>query len=698
MHQRIIACQGDDFRLKADKAVWIWYPGDFEIWLHNKVLLRRSERGTSMPPFWRLDNFYPSIKFRKRVNLYEPELIRIYAEGDCTLILDNKYIYDLSDGVRIPAGEHELVITAASMQNVPCIYVEGSSIYSDQTWEASHNNHTWVEAGCWDFSDPTVLPSSFKLETVEIFPEAVEGIGKSRLVDFGKETFGYVKLTGVGGRGTISLYYGESREEALAGAEAETFDKVLCDGNGDEELVLSVSRAFRFINIVPDSEVTIKDVSAYYEFLPIECRGGFRCSDELVNRIWDTSLYTLHLNTREFFLDGIKRDRWVWSGDAYQSYLMNYYTFFDEAVNRRTMIALRGKDPVESHINYIMDYSFYWFIGFYDYYMYTGDLDFIRKNYARMLSLMEFCLNRRNSEGMMEGYPEDWVFVDWAEMDKRGEVSTEQILFRRSLEVMGLFAGLLGDTNNAERFNRLADDLEKKITCTFWDEEQGGFIQSRFEGRINRHLTKYPNIFSVLFGYTDKDRTERIKRDVLQNPNVQKITTPYMRFYELSALCGLGEQEFILKEMKDYWGGMLAQGATTFWEEYDPQVTGAARYAMYGRPFGKSLCHAWGASPVYLLGRYFLGVKPLEPGYSTYVIEPNLGGLDWIEGTVPIPGGRVNVFASSTEIRVAATKGTGCLIIRSSTPPKAAPSCKVIEVEPGLYNVTTGTTPVTVTL
>jgi hypothetical protein len=30
---------------------------------------------------------------------------------------------------------------------------------------------------------------------------------------------------------------------------------------------------------------------------------------------------------------------------------------------------------------------------------------------------------------------------------------------------------------------------------------------------------------------------------------------------------------------------------------------------MYGRPFGKSLCHAWGASPIYLLGKYYLGVN-----------------------------------------------------------------------------------------
>ncbi|MBN2614002.1 MAG: hypothetical protein JXB00_20765 [Bacteroidales bacterium] len=49
---------------------------------------------------------------------------------------------------------------------------------------------------------------------------------------------------------------------------------------------------------------------------------------------------------------------------------------------------------------------------------------------------------------------------------------------------------------------------------------------------------------------------------------------------------------------------------------------------MYGRRFGKSLCHAWGASPVYLLGRYFVGVRPTKPGYEEFEIRPVLGGLE----------------------------------------------------------------------
>lgn len=144
-----------------------------------------------------------------------------------------------------------------------------------------------------------------------------------------------------------------------------------------------------------------------------------------------------------------------------------------------------------------------------------------------------------------------------------------------------------------------------------------------------------------------------------------------MRFYELEALCALGEQEAVMKEMKAYWGGMLKEGATSFWEKYNPEETGTQHLAMYGRPYGKSLCHAWGASPIYLLGKYYLGVKPVKEGYKEFSIAPVLGGLKWMEGTVPTPNGDIHIYMDKKTIKVKATEGKGYLTIKSSRQPKA---------------------------
>ena len=145
-----------------------------------------------------------------------------------------------------------------------------------------------------------------------------------------------------------------------------------------------------------------------------------------------------------------------------------------------------------------------------------------------------------------------------------------------------------------------------------------------------------------------------------------------MRFYELEALCEMGEQVQVMKEMKAYWGGMLREGATSFWEKYNPEEKGVEHLAMYGRPYGKSLCHAWGASPIYLLGKYYLGVRPVKPGYEEFSITPTLGGLEWMDGTVPAPQGDIRVYMDADRIKVTAGTGRGYVYISSASLPEAS--------------------------
>jgi hypothetical protein len=477
---------------------------------------------------------------------------------------------------------------------------------------------------------------------------------------------------GLKGAGELRLFYGESREEALDTERGETLDRFSFQSTEQSDFTTPESRAFRYVYVEAEG-LTFASVSMLYEYLPLAYRGAFRCSDELLNRIWDISAYTLHLTTRELFIDGIKRDRWVWSGDAYQSYLMNYYLFFDSPSVRRTQLYLRGKDPVTSHINTIMDYTSYWFMGIYDYYTYTGDRAFIELVYPRMQSLMDFCLARRNADGMLEGLAGDWVFIDWADfaMSKSGEVSIEQLLFHRSLQTMAKCAEWLGLPDDQMRYEQLAKALYDKFFTAFWSDEKQAFVHNRENGRQSAQVTPYTNMFAVLFDDLDAAHTQAVKQSVLLNPDALKITTPYMRFYELEALCKLGEHRHVLQEIRDYWGGMLHEGATSFWEKYNPGEHGTEHLAMYGRPYGKSLCHAWGASPLYLFGKYYLGVKPESAGYQTFSIRPVLAGLEWMEGRVPTPNGEIRVSVRTDEIRVSASEGEGMLYFSSATPPES---------------------------
>ena len=426
--------------------------------------------------------------------------------------------------------------------------------------------------------------------------------------------------------------------------------------------------------VTKDDGVSFSELSMLYEFKPEKQRGSFTCDDEELNRIWEVGAYTMELTTRECFIDGIKRDRWIWSGDAYQSYLMNYYLSFDSQTVKNTTWALRGKDPVTSHTNTILDYTFFWFLGIYDYYLYTGDRHFISQVYPRMQTLMDYVLGRTNKNGMAEGLIGDWVFVDWTDgyMDKHGELSFEQVLFAKSLETMALCAKLANNTTDQTKYEELAADLRAKLLPAFWSETKKALVHNRLNDMPQEQITRYANMFAVFFNYLSAEQKQEIKESVLLNDSVMKISTPYMRFYELEALCALGEQKEVMKEMKDYWGGMIREGATSFWEKYNPTDKGTQHLAMYGRPYGKSLCHAWGASPIYLLGKYYLGIQPVKAGYSEFAISPNLGGLKWMEGIVPTPNGEIKLYMNENTIKVTATEGRGYLTFSSESQPQTS--------------------------
>ncbi len=724
------------------RSTWIWYPGDFEVWLGNIFNNRRTERGAMFPPFWKQDSHYPTVEFTTTVELEEPEEISITTEGQYNLSVDGK----LQTIANIPAGHHRLSIKVWNQATPPALFVCGRSIHSDTTWLTTYEDKIWIDengvahgsgiyvpVGSWHFDSPDTPPSTYHLECKEQRPISSESItDNGTLYDFGRETFGYLKLTAL--KGTIRIYYGESREEALDRNHCETLDVLSAAATGVpvppfsaagapvpfsssaagsrhpgdalstpplvrcDSIVAPSSKAFRFVYIEKEDCATYGDVLMDYEYAPhnLQHSGSFRCSDEELNRIWDVAAYTMDLTTREFFMDGIKRDRWTWSGDAIQSYLMNYYLRFDSECVKRTIRQLRGKDPVTAHVNTIMDYTFYWFKSILDYYQYTGDVAFVKEMWPRMVTLMDYVLSRTNTDGMAEGQPDDWIFVDWVDfpMHKRGTLCFEQLLLCKALETMATCATIVqSDSINSTQavsarsvsrhtqtvparsvsrhtmttdlpdYAALAATLRANINTTFWDDSRHAYLHAIEEGTLNTQITKFPNMFAILYGLCETDKQATIMQHVMLNTDIDPITTPYMRFYELETLCMGGLHQQVLKEMKDYWGGMLREGATTFWEKYIPTENGTQHLAMYGRPYGKSLCHAWGASPIYLIGKYFLGVKPTEPGYKKFEVRPYLGDLEWIEGSVPTPHGMIHIHLDRHSVSISTTEGEGTLFI-----------------------------------
>ena len=653
--------------MTAGAADWICYPGDYGLWRGNRLMAHRLLWTGRQSPSWGVYGHWPSVVFRKTADLDRDEKVRIVADGTFFVTCSstaNRQPPTRFGELTIPAGKNvRLEIRVFNDVRPPTLKVEGRTFATDADWTAGWHERDRVPAETVAVGGD-VAPTLRKLPVRHVEPVKTWRDAKGRLfADFGCETYGYLKLRGVRGTGTVRIAYAES----LAEAEAEDLD----DGtqrtalDGSEFLRLSpcaehrreFPNGFRCICVrTVEGDVSVDSLAMDYEWKPVPLRGAFRCDDDEVNRIWDVSVRTLELTRREVFIEGIKRDHWVWSGDAVQSFLMDYYTAADYTGVRDTLWVLRGKDPVLAHLNGIMDYSFYWFDAVRTYELYTGDTRFFGQVYPRMKSLLEWCISRLDEKGRPHDRPGDWMFIDWAPepLENHGGVTAfEEMLFVRALEATALVAERIGQEKDAADYRARAARLKAEIKPVFWDEAKGCFAHIlRDNGKLSERITRYPNMFGLLFGYFGEAERDQVVKNVILNDEVMRIQTPYMRFYELESLCTIGRQGEVLREMKDYWGAMLRLGATSFWELYNPTESGDRHYAMYGRNFGRSLCHAWGASPVYLLGRYYLGVAPTAPGFRQYEVRPALGGLKWMKGKVPTPHGEIEVSVADGEVTV----------------------------------------------
>ena len=663
---------------------WIWKFGEFELYhsmlLHN----RRQQYGYAEVPVWKIYPTEPVVRFSREVTT-EGGTFYVTACGNFTVEVteENGTLLKFRGRreIELPAGTCTVSVRVANYHTFPCLYIDGV-IETDGDWMADDVTEDRAPVGTsGGFDSPDRTPEVFPFAYEAVTPVEQRVVKGGILFDFGKETFARTRITvreaeslvpvNTGqseAEGTVPVSFGKAESPVLVSfgeSEEEALDEewsVVHFQDRPKDGVLEYPPyAFRYLYVKNETA----RVAAEYEYLPLAYRGAFHCDDELLNQIWEVAAYTFHLNCREFFLDGIKRDRWVWSGDAYQSLFVNHYLFMDQEIEKRTLIALGGKAPFKQHINTIMDYTFFWVMGCYEYYKTYGDVKFLEQIYPQLKEILAFCGARADEDGFLREKPGDWIFIDWAPMDKTGALCAEQILYARALHCYVQICEIIG-ADSGDCREREAQ-LVRQIFEKFYDAGLGGFIDSYESGK--RNISRQNNLIAYLFLPCSSRQKRDIYEKVILNDAVQQITTPYFKFYENLVHMEEGNDAMLEQSLREYYGGMLKEGATTFFEEYDPEKKGAEHYAMYGNPYEKSLCHAWSASPIYLLGRYRMGVKNVDVAYRHFEVEPKLGGLQHFSGRVPLPEGWVDVSVNGETVEVLTNAPGGELLVKGERIP-----------------------------
>lgn len=295
------------------------------------------------------------------------------------------------------------------------------------------------------------------------------------LLDFGREYHGTVRVTAFSvktpdGRAHLRIRFGESVMEALTplGTKNTTNDHAVRDhvyDLGQLGTTETGESGFRFVCLELEDEnavLTLQAVHLCFIFRDIPYLGSFSCDDPLLEEIWKTAAYTVHLNMQNYLWDGIKRDRLAWQGDLHTEVLTIEDVFGANPVVPKTLDFLRDHTREGEWINGYSGYSLWWVMVQSDWYRYTGDLNYLREQkdfLEKQLAMAAACVEEDGSECLPE-----FRFLDWKNLEDKGATHAGlQGLMKMAMEEGAWLLECLDEKEEAARYRSLAKKLAKHV-------------------------------------------------------------------------------------------------------------------------------------------------------------------------------------------------------------------------------------------
>ncbi len=500
------------------------------------------------------------------------------------------------------------------------------------------------------------------------------GRAVSLVVNFGRDVSGYprIKLDGPAGA-AVNVSYSErlrpdgrvtvQRPNPITGQNVHRY--ILRDGHQSWE---KFDRAgFRYLQLTlspapdrPHEPLSIRRANVNFTSYPVGGRGTFACSDDALTRIWRAGAYTLQLCMQDGFEDCPSREQRQWVGDAYVESLVNYACFGDAQLTAkliRQVAQSQRRDGMTQMATpsdmsarwplYIVDYCLSWIMTIAAYVLHTGDDAIVTGVFPEVVRAVAWFERHVGGDDLLVE-PPGWIFIDWAEVDKRGACAALNALLVAALYNAAAMADHEHAAAHAARWRALAARIVGALNARLWDEARGVYVDALVAGEQSRRVSQHANAAMIMAGVAPPERWARMLDYILDAARLVETSTemlvqpaafdeernvvlaqPFFSHFVHRALALAGRHDAIVENIRARWLPMLdADGTETLWEHW------------HGR---ESRCHAWSATPVYDLSREVVGVRPLAPGYASFSVEPYTAGLAWAEGRYPSPRGDIGV-------------------------------------------------------
>lgn len=544
-------------------------------------------------------------------------------------------------------------------------------------WVDAERPSPWASPQCFEPGTPIATGpkeqigwvSHYPLQVIECPASEIQLISENDwFIDFGKDAFGWLELEiecdqevdlfirqgemlRTDGRLNSappgSVRSSEVHVKLSSGCQRFRVETVADPRNTGPRAIhlpnsVGVVMPFRYVEISlrqTGAKVLIKNAfRQQVEYLFSDEAAAFHSSNTKLDSIWELCRYTIKATSfAGFYVDG-DRERIPYEGDAYINQISHYACDREYSLARRTFEYLMRYPtwPTEWKQHLI-------FMAWSDYEA-TGDERLISKYYQQLVDDKLF-VGQLQPNGLLatgdsgdegERVVDRGDLVDWPPIERDGfdfrEInSVVNAFYYRTLILMSRIATRLGKDADATSFSELALKVYEAFNATFLDPEQGLYL----DGAGSTHISQHANLFPLAFGLVPEKNMDQIVNYVKSRGIACSV---YVAQYLLEGLFLAREShhaiDLMVSEKLRGWSNMLKIGATMTCESWDQSL----------KP-NMDWNHAWGTPPINLIARYVLGVQPLEPGYGVIQVDPQLGNLSNISGTVPTIRGPVHVHA-----------------------------------------------------
>ena len=407
----------------------------------------------------------------------------------------------------------------------------------------------------------------------------------------------------------------------------------------------------------------IRHVGSLFTRYPVEERGEFACSDALLTRLWEIGRYTLRLCMHDGFEDCPSREQRQWLGDATVEHLVAEAAFGPSchALNRQflrqcaesqrpdglTQMFAPGDHRRDGLL--IPDWTLQWILNAEHYLLYSGDVEVIEEIFPAIQRALAWFERQLGPNGLVAHCPY-WHFMDWAGLGREGEAAALNAQTIGALRAAARLARALEWERGAKRWEALAESMAAVLAERHWDARRGVYVDvvDPATGEQDPRVSQHANAGLILWDVAPRERwpgmigwitdAKRLKftkapgivptgETLVPETDCVLANTFYSHFVQ-AALAKAGRFDAALALIRDRYGRMLARGATTLWESFEP--TG-------------SLCHGFSATPTWQLSTCVLGVAPLAPGFARFSFSPQPADLAFARGVFPTVKGDVRV-------------------------------------------------------